>query len=473
MLKHLGVDQYGLYVICISLIGFMNFVDLGVGQAVVKFVAGYEATGEREKVNPVLAIALLMYIVLGVVTVLLLYLASPALAGFLYDSADKAEIAQTALRITSLALLLSYINQFFFNVAKAYHRFDIPALIHNSGNIGGIVLSSILLVMGYSLHDVLWGYVVVQTIALSCGFFFSRGILPEGVRFGLAFDAFMFGKMISFSAYTFIGNFTIALVNRADKLLIGSIIGTEAVTYYQIPFTIAQMANGITNTLVQILFPRFSELSATSAHDELLKLYRSATHVLFFLSVVIAVMLITVGGPFLGLWVSPEFAEKATFTLQILAVFFFLNSSIQVAYWAAQGGGAARMTAFVLTLSAVLYGVGLVYFGELYSYNGVAYALFLGLLPFPMVFYWASKTIGFSMTEFFVTLLGTTLLGWLAVYAISWVNGFIGSDLLKILINMLIGGAVIMTVLWVFWNKKNASRTSEQTIPDEVAVAKA
>lgn len=462
MLRHFGTDVYGLYIICISLIGFMNFIDLGVGQAIVKYVAEYEVTGERDKVKPVLDIGLLSYIVLGLLTVGLLYGFAPALSAFIYDNnLQNREMAQAALRITSLALLLSYVNQFFLNVCRAYHRFDIPALIHNSANIGGIVLASILLVMGYSLREVLWGYVLVQSIALICGFWFSRQVLPEGLRFGLSFDAGIFAAMISFSVYTFIGNSVIALTSRADKLLIGGVIGTEAVTYYQIPFTIAQMLNGIVNTLVHIMFPRFSELASLGSGQELLRLYKNATHVVFFISAFIAVMLVTTGESFLSLWISPEFAAKTVITLQLIAVFSFFNSNLVVAYWAAQGAGEAKLTALVIVLSAVAYGFGIFYLGERYSYNGVAVALYLGLLPFPLLFMWVSRHIGHRIHQYLLGLLLTFVLGTLAVYLLAYMNSHITSRLMHIFANGAVAAVVMVVFLGWFFARLRERRSAE------------
>ena len=148
MVKYLGTDLYGLYAICISLVGFMTLVDLGVGQTVVKYVAEYEATNRQDEVKPVLDIALLIYLVIGLCTAGLLYMFSAELGRTFYDSADdnKRVLAQSVLHLTAIALLFSYVNQFFLNVCKAYHRFDMPALIQNVGNLGGIVVSSIILI---------------------------------------------------------------------------------------------------------------------------------------------------------------------------------------------------------------------------------------------------------------------------------------------------------------------------------------
>jgi O-antigen/teichoic acid export membrane protein len=68
MVSKLGTDLYGLYVICTSLIGFMTLVDLGIGQTVIKYVAEYEATDKKVKVQPVLGVALLTYLIIGAVS---------------------------------------------------------------------------------------------------------------------------------------------------------------------------------------------------------------------------------------------------------------------------------------------------------------------------------------------------------------------------------------------------------------------
>ncbi|WP_308874179.1 oligosaccharide flippase family protein [Thiothrix subterranea] len=213
--------------------------------------------------------------------------------------------------------------------------------------IWGIVLTTGLLLAGYGLIEVLWGYAFVQFIAIISGYLASVAVLPRGIKPRPAFQQSVFMDIISFSSYTFLGNLVGSLVSRADKLLIGIVIGTEAVTYYQIPFTIAQMANGIIHTLVHIAFPRFTEMFSLNDRAGVLKLYRLANNLVFLLSLVIAVLLITVGDDFLTLWISAEFAQKAGVVLQVMALYFFLHSNTVVGYWVLQGAGQAKLTAFM------------------------------------------------------------------------------------------------------------------------------
>jgi len=448
IVSKLGVDLYGLYVICGSLIGFMTLVDLGIGQTVIKYVAEYEATNQRDKVNAVLGVAFLIYLVIGVFSVTCLYVFAPWLAAGLYELPDKQTLAVDVLRITVVPLFFSYINQFFLNVCKAYHRFDLPAIVNNLGNLGGIALATSLLLAGYGLREVMWGTAFVQCMVVIGGYWASVEVLPCHIKPRPAFEQNIFTEIISFSAYTFVGNFVGSLVSRADKLLIGVVIGTEAVTYYQIPFTIAQMANGIIHTLVHIAFPRFSEMFSLRDRVGLLALYRLANDMVFLISMVIAVMLITAGGPFLALWISPEFAQKASPLLQIMGVYFFFHSNTVVGYWVLQGGGQAKLTAFMSVVDAIAYFVALYYLGYYYGYTGAAIALFFSLLTVPLQYIWIARHVGHGCREYLFQLLTFLLGGGSIIYFMKILNVWLEDNLLEIAVNAVLLLGMLVIALW-------------------------
>ena len=455
MIKYMGDDVYGLYIICISLIGFMTFVDLGVGQAIVKYVSQYEATGEYLKVKPILDIALMMYVVLGIAIAGLVALFSLPLGRLIYnDDAVKALMASKALSITALAFLLSYINQFFLNVFKAYHRFDIPAVIQNVANIAGVVSATVLLLLDYDLLVILWGYVAIQVVALTTGYTFVKKVLPQGVVLGLSFDRHIFAEMLGFSVYTFVSNFLGGVVSRLDKFIIGAILGTEAVTYYQIPHTIAQMANGIIQVLSQITFPRFSELSSLNDAVGRLALYKRSMLLVFVVSMALSVGLISAGGAFLELWISAVFAAKSTLTLQIIALYFFFQSNTVVAYWALQGSGNAKVTAISSFLGTVAYMVGIYVLTQAYGYNGAAMSLFLLLLPMPYFYGWVQRNVGHKFSEY-LWLTGIFLvIGGLLVGLLALLHGYLPSPLWMILADGFILAGLVAAALIYFFKKK-------------------
>jgi O-antigen/teichoic acid export membrane protein len=255
-----------------------------------------------------------------------------------------------------------------------------------------------------------------------------------------------------------VGNFVGSLVSRADKLLIGVVIGTEAVTYYQIPFTIAQMANGIIHALVHITFPRFSEMFSLRNRDGLLSLYRTTTDLVFLISMMIAIMLITVGGDFLALWISPEFAQQAGLVLQVMAVYFFLHSNTVVGYWALQGGGQAKLTAFMSVMDAIAYFVALYFLGSYYGYMGATVALFFTLLTVPLQYVWIARHIGHGCMEYFIQLLTFLLGGYSIIYFMENLNIWLDNSLLEIVVNGVVVGVMLVLAVWSVLNRSKGGR---------------
>lgn len=442
MLRFMGADIYGLYIICVSLIGFIAFADLGVGQAVIKYISQYEATGERAKVKPFLEVARTFYVVLGLLIAALLAVFSNELGGWLRqgkpDSQVDVALAGQALAITALAFLFGYLNQFYLNVFRAYHRFDIPAVIHNAANVVGILQAVVLLLLGHGLLAILWGYVAVQAIALLSGYLLARHLLSigGGLRFSLGYQVLK--EILGFSSYTFVSNFLGGVVFRLDKLFIGVLLGTEAVAYYQIPHTIAQMANGVIQVLSQITFPRFSELSSLQQQEQRLVLYKQALLLVFIVGAVINLGLISAGGAFLSIWISPEFAERSTLTLQIVALYSFFQSNTMIPYWVLQGEGKAKVAALSSLVGTVCYFIGLYLLTPVYGYNGAALSLFLLLLPLPYFYYWVRQGVGHRFRDYLLLNALFLLVGALLFIGLSRLYHYIGSDIWFVVLDALL-----------------------------------
>src|ERR671930_206625 len=70
VVHQLGATSYGLWVLVASLIAWGNLLDLGVGAAVTKYVAEFRARGRSEEASDLIATALSIYSVVGLLVVL-------------------------------------------------------------------------------------------------------------------------------------------------------------------------------------------------------------------------------------------------------------------------------------------------------------------------------------------------------------------------------------------------------------------
>ena len=71
MLRLMGQSEYGIYNIALSLVGYLGIMDLGFGNAIIKYTSKYIAEGDREKEYNLNGMFIFIYSVLGLITLIL------------------------------------------------------------------------------------------------------------------------------------------------------------------------------------------------------------------------------------------------------------------------------------------------------------------------------------------------------------------------------------------------------------------
>src|SRR5215831_10727747 len=67
ILHHLGDDAFGLWILIFSVTGYYGLFDLGIRSSIIRYVAKYAATGEREELTRLVNTALFCYSGIGLV----------------------------------------------------------------------------------------------------------------------------------------------------------------------------------------------------------------------------------------------------------------------------------------------------------------------------------------------------------------------------------------------------------------------
>jgi len=143
-----------------------------------------------------------------------------------------------------------------------------------------------------------------------------------------------------------------------DRLIIGAMAGARAVTYYTVPFQLAERSTIIASALTSALFPRFA---AATRHEEQ-RLAHEGLRVL----VVVMTPLVAVGilfmEPFLAWWIAPDFAQQSARVGQIVLLGFWANSIAFIPYTQLQARGRPDLVAKCHVVEALPY-FGLLYLG--------------------------------------------------------------------------------------------------------------
>jgi O-antigen/teichoic acid export membrane protein len=216
--------------------------------------------------------------------------------------------------------------------------------------------------------------------------------------------------LFSFSGWLGLSSILYAVTSSMDRLVIGSLINVEAVTFYSAPYEAINRVGVVPGSLSMVLFPAFSYLDAGGRTDRAETLFARSMKFLLLSTGPVFLLLMFFAGDFLRLWLGADFAAKSAFVVQVLAAGFLINTVIAVPnnylqgigrvdiapkyqafelvaftamtwagakFWGIKGVAAAsavRLVAFTLFLSAASFKAGRVRFGFVWK-KGLAGAL--------------------------------------------------------------------------------------------------
>jgi O-antigen/teichoic acid export membrane protein len=319
LIGRLGEQTYGLWIVLGSLTSYVGLLDLGLRGSVGRFVALHHAKGDQEAVNQTVSSACAVLLGTGVVAILGVLALLPAFFWLFDVPAGQVDTARWALVIIAINLGLSFLTNAFDATLWGLQRFDLLNLVDIPATLTRAGLT--LLLVGHNSGLVTLALVTLG-VTVGCGL--SKAALSFRACRGLHLG---FGKVkrgtireiFGYGIWNFIASITRITRAQLSPLLIGALLGVSLVT----PFAIAARLIAYVGLFLQSATGVFTPL-ATSHHarndrERQQRLFIVGGRFCLALSLFFLALLLLLGGPLLGLWVSPV-SERATPLLLILAL---------------------------------------------------------------------------------------------------------------------------------------------------------
>jgi O-antigen/teichoic acid export membrane protein len=108
LIRRFGIANYGVYLLASSVTGYLGLLDLGVGTAVIKFVAQYRARDDDEHLGELVSNVLVFYVIVGVVAAGFLAAFSRWGIGIFALDAEGARLAMNLFLAAAAVSLFSW-----------------------------------------------------------------------------------------------------------------------------------------------------------------------------------------------------------------------------------------------------------------------------------------------------------------------------------------------------------------------------
>ncbi len=358
IVNHLGEAAYGVYALVGTVIGYFALLDLGLGNAVIKYVAECNGRNDLEGARKVIGTAMTFFLVLGLAGLLLILATARLLATrWMKIPPELIEPAYYAFCASSVGFFFTMLVTLYNAIVNGLNRYDLSSIINAlMGGVTTLGTAAVLYLGGGLLAVVLFNVAIPIGTMLAYAVAIRR-LLPA-LRTAPVWDMASMKHIVGFGMYAMLSRVTDVIVRQVDLLLIGALLGVSAVTYYVIPFTILNRLTSLIGRIGMVIFPAVSELQGQQRLEVIERLYLTSSRVIFLLATACCLPVFLFGTRFLELWMSPEFAHEGGPALQLITLAVYADLLTNVPSFVTDGLGRPKITG-VAAFSGALVFIGL------------------------------------------------------------------------------------------------------------------
>lgn len=369
-LHAIGPERYGVVAVILSLSTYVATFNFGMGPALTYFVSG-ELKDDIAAQSEAYWSAMALSMPIGLIASVLIFGLLPlGLAELMHLSPDiRHELRGAVLPLVGIGLCIVLVSnargvwsgrQAFLTLA-IFSSFDtvltilLPVLtaVYISNEISALLYATLAARLA----------ILLGAMLICAWRMFHRHLPRVSLRRVRA--------MLGYGGWVSLGTLVETVVSSADRLVLGTVSGASQIALYSIPLSVTSRSMTIPLSLLSVIFPKLVGLEPEREQALLSKTIR------FVLLLTPGYVLVAaIAAPLLRYWISPQFADQATWSLQILTVALWMEAIAAIYFFQLNARGNARANFLVALAVSAPYVAMLLAGAWLYGAAGVAFAYF-------------------------------------------------------------------------------------------------
>lgn len=318
VLKFAGQEVLGAYSYLMQAIAWAALTDLGLGVAISRALAQAHALDDnRTRFFQVFTTGRTFYLGSNLVMAALIFTMGLKADSLMHLSAEVAAQAQNSLMILAVWVVCRTPLTLFDSALYATQQMATVNLVVAISTIVRLGLSLLFVSMGTSLVGMIVAFVIGEALALIlCRFIFQRQY--TGCRFGWGIPSVpLFRELFSFGLTCFVMGVASRLSANTDSLIVGTFLGSAAVSIYYTSQLPAMLLIGLIWRLADSASPALNELHATGQNTRLLSMYLGLFRYSLLVSTLVALGICAFNKAVIFLWVGEKQYAGLLFTLLV------------------------------------------------------------------------------------------------------------------------------------------------------------
>ena len=322
LLKHLGQSEYGLYALVASIIGYLSVLDMGFGNAMVRYVSKSKANPDKLNEGKINGMFLLLYIIIGIVAFIVGFILianiSSIFAALTVEELAKARVIMIILVCTvAISFPLSVFDSYvlssekfkYIKILSLIKTLIVPLTMLPLLLLGHKAITMVLVTSGYSL--------IFHLITI----YYCFKKLNMKINFSVHnLDKVLLREIFVYSFFIFLNLIVDNIYTNTDQVILGNVAGTIADSIYAVAARVSNINTSFSTTISGLFFPRITKtLEEENGSKKVSNIFIRVSRIQLYIMALIMFGFIVFGKQFILLWVGNDYVS-AYYILLLLMI---------------------------------------------------------------------------------------------------------------------------------------------------------
>jgi O-antigen/teichoic acid export membrane protein len=398
MLRLMGPSEYGAYSLVSSIIAYLTILDLGFGNAIVRYTAKFRAEGNFEGQYSMFGMFILLYSIIGIIAFLLglsLYYNVDILFGrtMTIVELDKVRIMMLLL-IFNLAI--TFPLSIFGSIITAYENFIFQKIVQIIRVLLNTVVMVLLLKNGYRAIGMVVVATVFNLMSLLLNYWFCKYKLKIKIYFR-KFQWPFLREVSIYSFYIFLNIIVDKIYWSTGQFVLGALVGTGAVAVFAVSIQLQSMYMSFSTAVSGVFLPKVTAMSTLGHSKEAISdLFIRTGRIQYLVMLFILVGFILFGKQFIILWAGSNYKDVYVISLLLfipLTIPLIQNMGIVILQARNQMKFRSLLYVFIALFSLCLQICLAKIYGNIGCAIGISLALIIGQIIIMNIYYYKRQEI--------------------------------------------------------------------------------
>jgi len=329
MLSKLGKAEYGLFSLVNSIVAYIYLLDLGFGNAVIRYNSKYMIEKNEDGRRKVNGMFLSLYLVLGLISMVIGTIIYFNLGKMMSRSLSVDEVIKTKqmFMVAIFNISLSFPLSIFNSIITAHEKFVYIKLINLIRTILNPVIMITVLLFGSRAFGMVVGSTVFNLMLGLVNVIYCFKILNLKIKFG-KFDKVLFTQIFNYSFFVFLSAIAYQIYWNSDQLIIAMFVGAAPIAVYAVASQFNTYFISLSNVLSSMFLPKLTKMVTIEENKkDLMNLLTKVGRIQYYICSYIFVGFILVGKQFIVRWVGNGYSY--CYVIAIILMFPQIFSIIQ------------------------------------------------------------------------------------------------------------------------------------------------